>query len=318
MNKILTIAIPTFNRAHLLDNQLNWVANAIKGFESQCEVFVSNNCSSDNTPEVLTKWRAVIEDLKVNSQPTNIGAIRNISHCIKSASGQFVWVLSDDDRPVVNTIAKILQYLRDRPDLGVLFLNYSSRRKTGELVTPERFHLEYDDENENGKILFEKYLAKRSGTGALVFTSALIYRTELAQKALDEWQSGVNNLMFQLYLTGFCTMKGRFLVTKDIYLEFIGGNSFFRKDRKLLIQIQTADIPQIYAKLAELGYSRELCRDLLLRRWQFMSLSMWRRVAKSIAVSPLTTLKALIQLFDAKRQLSVEPQSAKSKIQTSQ
>ncbi|MCC5625684.1 glycosyltransferase family 2 protein, partial [Nostoc sp. CHAB 5715] len=38
MNKLLTIAIPTFNRASLLDKQLAWLAQAIKGFEDDCEI----------------------------------------------------------------------------------------------------------------------------------------------------------------------------------------------------------------------------------------------------------------------------------------
>ncbi len=49
MHKLLTIAIPTYNRAELLDKQLAWLAQAIQGFESDCEIFVSDNCSTDHT-----------------------------------------------------------------------------------------------------------------------------------------------------------------------------------------------------------------------------------------------------------------------------
>ena len=43
MNKLLTLAIPTYNRAELLDKQLTWLAQAIIGIESDCEIFVSDN-----------------------------------------------------------------------------------------------------------------------------------------------------------------------------------------------------------------------------------------------------------------------------------
>lgn len=33
MEKLLTIAIPTFNRAEYLDKLLEWLAGAIKGFD---------------------------------------------------------------------------------------------------------------------------------------------------------------------------------------------------------------------------------------------------------------------------------------------
>jgi glycosyltransferase involved in cell wall biosynthesis len=60
MNKLLTIAIPTYNRADLLDKQLEWLSQAIKGYESECEIFVSDNCSSDHTQEIIQKWQDIL------------------------------------------------------------------------------------------------------------------------------------------------------------------------------------------------------------------------------------------------------------------
>jgi len=57
MNKLLTIAIPTYNRADLLDKQLTWLSQAIKGFETECEILVSDNCSTDHTQSIINKWR---------------------------------------------------------------------------------------------------------------------------------------------------------------------------------------------------------------------------------------------------------------------
>ena len=109
MTKLLTIGIPTFNRAQLLDRQLAWLAQAVKGFESECEIIVSDNCSSDDTPEVVKKWQSVFSDtaLKLNRNSENVGAIRNIAYCINEATSKHVWVISDDD--VV--YAKTLPYL---------------------------------------------------------------------------------------------------------------------------------------------------------------------------------------------------------------
>jgi len=59
VNKLLTIAIPTFNRATLLDRQIAWLAKIIKEFESECEIFISDNCSIDNTQDVIKKWQKI-------------------------------------------------------------------------------------------------------------------------------------------------------------------------------------------------------------------------------------------------------------------
>ena len=67
MNKLLTIAIPTFNRAQLLDKHLTWLAQAIKGFEDDCEILVSDNCSTDNTQEVIQKWQTTLSNMTFKS-----------------------------------------------------------------------------------------------------------------------------------------------------------------------------------------------------------------------------------------------------------
>ena len=36
--RLLTIAIPTYNRAQLLDRQIEWLSQAIRGYEDDCEV----------------------------------------------------------------------------------------------------------------------------------------------------------------------------------------------------------------------------------------------------------------------------------------
>ena len=57
MNALLTIAVPTYNRAELLNKQLAWLAKSIKGYESECEIIISDNCSEDNTQEIVKKWQ---------------------------------------------------------------------------------------------------------------------------------------------------------------------------------------------------------------------------------------------------------------------
>ena len=45
MSKLLTISIPTYNRAQMLDRQLKWLASEVLGNEGDCEIIISDNCS---------------------------------------------------------------------------------------------------------------------------------------------------------------------------------------------------------------------------------------------------------------------------------
>lgn len=84
MNKLLSICVPTFNRAEELNKQLAWLAREIKGFENECEIIVSDNCSTDNTQEVIQKWQQFFEptiQFTANKNSENIGWMKNFAYC---------------------------------------------------------------------------------------------------------------------------------------------------------------------------------------------------------------------------------------------
>jgi glycosyltransferase involved in cell wall biosynthesis len=89
----VTIAIPTFNRA---DRHLRRaIGCALAQTYADIEVLVSDNCSSDNTAEVV----AGIEDprLRYVRHEKNIGANNNFNSCVREARGEYFLLLHDDD-----------------------------------------------------------------------------------------------------------------------------------------------------------------------------------------------------------------------------
>jgi glycosyltransferase involved in cell wall biosynthesis len=59
MNKLLSICIPTYNRAEILDETLNKLFSNPEFDNNLIEVIVSDNCSTDNTNEVVLKYPLV-------------------------------------------------------------------------------------------------------------------------------------------------------------------------------------------------------------------------------------------------------------------
>jgi abequosyltransferase len=55
-NKLLSICIPTYNRAEVLEVTLNSLFSNPEFDENKIEVIVSDNCSTDNTAEVVGKY----------------------------------------------------------------------------------------------------------------------------------------------------------------------------------------------------------------------------------------------------------------------
>lgn len=292
MNKLLTLGIPTYNRAQLLDKQLAWLAQAIKGFESACEILISDNCSTDNTPEVIKKWQPFLSNatLKLNRNSENIGAVRNIAYCINTATSKYVWTISDDDRIHEQTLAYVIQTLTTHSNLALLLLNYSKRSViTGKIKFERCFAIDDDTVSANGKAVFERCLEERGGVG-VALTTALVYRTDLAQCAVQEWSSGLSNLLVQLYWTGFCAIHGSVKVTKDNYLECAAGNQHFLQDEKVTLSFYYADLPEVFVKLMQLGYSRHLCHQLVLKRLTEFN---WKFIFRMLKRAPVTTLHVL-------------------------
>lgn len=311
MKKLLTIAIPTYNRAERLDKQLAWLAQAIKGFESDCEIFVSDNCSTDKTQEVIKKWQTHLSEItfKFSRNSENIGVMRNIIHCLKSATTKYVWTIGDDD-PVQNrAVAYVITQLKKHEDLSLLFLNFSGRNQiTGEAVHPPTivgnrwFDIDSEDGNGDGKAIFEHCFSK--SVGAVIFLTASVYRTDLVQGALKIWQEAENNWISLAYLAGYCAANGKVIVTKQTYLECIVGVSYWQKDPKSALLMQYKHQSEVLMKLKENGYSKQFYSRMILKNFKEANLRVFLGALRRwpvFAIQTVIPFLALVSIsvFDA-------------------
>ena len=80
MPKILTLSIPTWNRAFLLKNLLSEITQKIIEFnlESDVELLISNNNSDDSTDEVIQSFKRKYNFISYYRNETNIGGKSNV------------------------------------------------------------------------------------------------------------------------------------------------------------------------------------------------------------------------------------------------
>jgi len=303
MQKLLTIAIPTYNRAELLDRQLGWLTEAIKGYESDCEILVSDNCSTDHTQAVINKWQATLNHVTFhsNTNSENIGVIKNITYCLEAAKTKYVWTIGDDD-PIQNrAITYVLDKIKQHESLSLLLLNFSGRNKiTGEAVHPPKivgnrwFDIESEDGNGDGKAIFEHSFAK--SVGAVIFLSSAIFRTETVQQAMQFWPEGKNNWIYFGYLTGYCAAHGNVIVTKDIYLECIVGVSHWQKEPKAALLMQYQHIPEMILRLEKVGYSQAYCRRMIVQNFKEVNLKVFLGAMRRWPISAIKTVAPFLAL----------------------
>jgi glycosyltransferase involved in cell wall biosynthesis len=139
MTILLSICIPTYNRAVYLDQLLVSIASGIKDFESIIEVVISDNAGTDNTRDVVSKYAATIPNLKYLRQETALlPPEKNFYFLGSNASGKYVWLIGDDDCVSSNGIKRVVEALASSPDLCIC--NFSMMSKDFETVLLQAFY----------------------------------------------------------------------------------------------------------------------------------------------------------------------------------
>lgn len=125
---LLTIAIPTYNRSVHLETCLGRILEEIDALPQERRslvcVYVSDNCSPDDTPDVIQRYQRLIEaPFRSVRNESNIGADRNVAQCYASAETPYAWVLGDDDLVVPGGLEKVLAVL-EKQDVDVLYVSH--------------------------------------------------------------------------------------------------------------------------------------------------------------------------------------------------
>ncbi|MFB5762604.1 glycosyltransferase [Paenibacillus medicaginis] len=118
----LSICIPTYNRAACLNQCLQSIFSQI-GDTPLIEVDVSDNASTDETPEVVRRYMETYSNLRYSRNDENLGADRNILKITDEARGAFIKLQGDDDFFVENTIWPLLSVIQQNSDCGLIFIN---------------------------------------------------------------------------------------------------------------------------------------------------------------------------------------------------
>lgn len=121
-NILLSICIPTFNRATYLKICLECIFSQIS-MDDSIEVIVSNNCSTDDTDNVISQY-INHPKLKVVNQLKNVGPIRNGAELISLyATGKYCWYVGDDDYIKNGAISELLTLLSHNPESDFFYVD---------------------------------------------------------------------------------------------------------------------------------------------------------------------------------------------------
>lgn len=177
MQKTLTIAIPTYNRAKYLKRSLYSIAEQ---YDNRLEILVSDNASEDETEDVVNEMKRRIP-IKYIKNKENIGGDRNFLQCLREASGKYTILLGDDDVIIDGKMKVILHFLMIHDDLALVFLNHTY------------FYGKYDKKNPG--ILYNTDIDNKFGLskkdffnyvkGEIVYMSSIVLSTKRVHNVKD-------------------------------------------------------------------------------------------------------------------------------------
>jgi glycosyltransferase involved in cell wall biosynthesis len=110
---LLTIAVPTWNRSAYLALTLEQLSRELNQVDSNSvEILVSDNCSTDDTPQVVQTCALSASQFRSVRNAENIGSDANIAQCFNLARGKYVLILGDDDLLFDGTLASLSLHLQ--------------------------------------------------------------------------------------------------------------------------------------------------------------------------------------------------------------
>lgn len=134
---ILSICIPTYNRADFLINSLTTILPQIT---KDVEIVISNNGSTDDTKEHVEAFIKSHPEAAITlvNQETNLGFDKNVLAVVETAHGDYCWLISDDDTILPNGVSTVLNLIQSHPDVSSFVVNYRRFDKQKKKITAAR------------------------------------------------------------------------------------------------------------------------------------------------------------------------------------
>jgi glycosyltransferase involved in cell wall biosynthesis len=232
MSKV-SILIPTYNRADLLPATLD---SALSQTYRDIEVIVSDNASTDNTPELMQAYVERDHRVKYIRRSLNEGPIVNYSTAWNAAVGDYVAFLDSDDLFHPTKIERQLQAFGARPSdtgfvhTGFCYIDRHGKPLSRTVMLPEGDLFEpllrYQAPIWFGAVLFTRKCIERTGwldasvaqaadVDYLLRATRLGYRAGCVQEALYSHRHHGNNQSNNI--TGLA--KSLFTIYERIYAE---------------------------------------------------------------------------------------------------
>ncbi len=188
----VSVCIPTYNHAHFL---IDAIESVLAQTFTDIELIVVDNCSTDNTKEVVDKIISVDRRVKYFCNEANIGPVKNLNRSLAYAHGEYVKILCADDMLEPTCLEKEVNVLDHHPRVVLVtsarLLVAKDLRTTGTLSYSDTFEIV------DGFRAINRCLQHGNLIGE---PSAVLFRRKLAGRGFEERYRQTIDLEMWFYL----------------------------------------------------------------------------------------------------------------------
>lgn len=234
---MISIALATYNGSKYLREQLDSIlAQSMDDFE----VVACDDCSTDETPQILQEYASRDSRFKVYQNAKNLGFKKNFEHILSLCKGEFIAFCDQDDIWEPNHLEILYKNIGDNYCIGAnsLIINENGISQNKTLLEYWPIHVM----PQNGKELFqhELYSNDIQGTASLIRVSLIKQALPIPEdiKYHDYWFALVAGLNEKCKYIGDVVLKyRRHSNNASEYQKFTIWNAIkdlyrFSKDRK--------------------------------------------------------------------------------------
>lgn len=123
MDKLISIAIPTLNRAGLLKFTLDHFLVQIEPIKDIVELVICNNASEDDTSSMLSNIKDEHEWVEVHNCEERLPLGDNFKRAVSYSSGKYIILWGDDDIPAPGLLTYLIELVKSVPDISLFYFN---------------------------------------------------------------------------------------------------------------------------------------------------------------------------------------------------
>jgi glycosyltransferase involved in cell wall biosynthesis len=168
----VSLGMPVYNGEPYITEAIESVLNQTY---QDFELIVSDNCSTDNTSEIIRK----INDSRIRyyRNEENIGVVPNFNRTVELSRGQYFCLWAHDDVMLPTNLEQKVTILDRHQQVGFVHSDVELIDSNGTAIDKKFFSESRSDYIDNGMDFFNRYILKMH-QGASIFLGAVLARKE--------------------------------------------------------------------------------------------------------------------------------------------